>query len=530
MLETQYADSSPETTSLKSPQVLIVDDNVVNLDLLGQMLEAQGLRVLSAPSGEIALRIATAAGPDLVILDVMMPDIDGYETCRRLKADPRTSHLPVIFATARDDAPSLVRAFEAGGVDYINKPLRQEEVTARVRAHLQISRLTRELIDMNRQLTQRSTELTETVATLESEIRQRKRVEEALDTADQKLSAISNLEAERWGIPAFVGQSKTIGKILVDIRRLHNFGSVNVLVTGESGTGKELVARAIHFGSTRSKGPFIAVNCVAIPEELAESILFGHVRGAFTGATMDRKGYFELADGGTLFLDEIGDMPASLQAKLLRVLEDGRVTPLGATKEKQVDVRIVAATNVNLSAQIRTAAFRQDLYFRLAQFLVEVPPLRNRREDIPQLAAHFVRLFAEEMGLPEAQLDPSYLKALSAHDFPGNVRELKNVIERSLIESGGRTLRPDHLLISNKPSHSNLDAPGTSSATPSLETEPLANSLPLNLEAAEAILIKRALAETGGNIAEAARRLGVNRSRIYRKLGETLGGNAELAP
>ncbi len=229
------------------------------------------------------------------------------------------------------------------------------------------------------------------------------------------------------------------------MKRLQNFGSVNVLITGESGTGKELVARALHFGSNRAKGPFIPVNCVAIPEELAESMLFGHIRGAFTGATMDRKGYFEMAHGGTLFLDEIGDMPVTLQAKLLRVLEDGCITPLGSTRERKVDVRVVAATNANLAAQIDSGAFRQDLYFRLAQYTVALPPLRDRREDMPLLAQHFLRLFAAEMGIPTPAMDAEALRLLAAHPFPGNVRELKNVIERALIESGGLQVRAEHL-------------------------------------------------------------------------------------
>jgi DNA-binding NtrC family response regulator len=266
------------------------------------------------------------------------------------------------------------------------------------------------------------------------------------------------------------------------------------------------------------------VNCVAIPEELAESMLFGHVRGAFTGAAMDRKGLFELAHGGTLFLDEIGDMPVSLQAKLLRVLEDGRVTPLGASRHRQVDVRIVAATNADLPAQIAAGAFRQDLYFRLAQFSVEVPPLRERREDVPLLAAHFVGLFAREMGCPTPRIDPQFLSALAAYEFPGNVREMKNVIERALIESGGEELHPKHL----RPVgvrlgvNAGAKAPKAAADAEAPPSEALAEigELPLNLEAAENMLIRRALAETGGNIAEAARRLGVNRTRIYRRLSE----------
>ena len=251
---------------------------------------------------------------------------------------------------------------------------------------------------------------------------------------------------------------------------------------------------------------------MAIPEELAESMLFGHVRGAFTGATMDRKGYFELADGGTLFLDEIGDMPVGLQAKLLRVLEDGRVTPVGATRERQVDVRIVAATNADCSRRSPPARSAQDLYFRLAQFTVEVPPLRERREDVPLLAAHFLKLFATEMGTKPPPLGDATLEALRAYDFPGNVRELKNMIERALIESGGGEIRPSHLRLAHRY--------GSSTPPPKKVVDSdFTRDLPLNLEAAEDLLIRRALSETHGNIAEAAPRLGINRTRIYRRLG-----------
>ena len=230
---------------------------------------------------------------------------------------------------------------------------------------------------------------------------------------------------------------------------------------------------------------------------------------------MDRKGFFELADGGTLFLDEIGDMPVTLQAKLLRVLEDGRIMPLGASREKKVDVRIVAATNADLSRQIAGGSFRQDLYFRLAQFSVEVPPLRQRREDIPLLARHFLRLFSQEMKVPTPLIEPEVLAALSACDFPGNVRELKNIIERAMIESGGEAVCMRHLRLTS-PARRTIEP----AAPAAVEEQGAAMDLPLNLEAAETLLIRRALAETNGNIAEAARRLGVNRTRIYRKLGE----------
>jgi DNA-binding NtrC family response regulator len=497
-----------------------VDDTPANLDLLTQVLEPQGYEILAAASGEIAVKLADKAVPDLILLDVILTGIDGYETCRQLHANATTRDIPVLFISARDETQSLVDAFTAGGVDYITKPFQADEVLIRIRTHLQISQLAR-------QLRRKNEELLAANQRLRDEVNRRERAETALAAADEQLENLSEREAERWGIAGFMGKSKTIDRILRDVRRLQNFGTVNALITGESGTGKELIARAIHFGSAaRSKGPFVAVNCVAIPSELAESMLFGHVRGAFTGATMDRKGYFELAHGGTLFLDEIGDMPPALQAKLLRVLEDGRVTPLGAMRERQVNVRVVAATNVELESKINGGEFRQDLYFRLAQFTVALPPLRDRPEDIPLLAMHFLRLFATDMGLTAPAVDRAVFDALAAHPFPGNVRELKNVIERALMESsGGATLRLEHLHLVTRPgeaappSTSRRRTDGSALTSPG-EARIAGDDLPLNLEAAENLLIRRALTETGGNIAEAARMLGINRTRIYRKLSE----------
>ncbi len=528
------ADSDPPQSGRR---ILLVDDTPANLDLLTRVLEPHAYDILAAPSGEIALEIASRAQPDLILLDIMLSGIDGYETCRRLRADAQTCDIPILFISARDETQSLIEAFEAGGVDFIAKPFHAEEVLIRVHTHLKINQLTRQLRRNNEELELKTAELTAANDRLREEMRRREKAETALKAADEQLSSISDREAERWGISGFIGKSRTINRILHDVRRLQNFGSVNALITGESGTGKELVARAIHFGSTRSKGPFVPVNCVAIPSELAESMLFGHIRGAFTGATMDRKGYFEQAHGGTLFLDEIGDMPAALQAKLLRVLEDGRVTPLGASREKEVDVRIVAATNADLQSQIQTGAFRQDLYFRLAQFTVFLPALRERPEDIPLLAAHFLRLFATEMGVAVPAVHQDVVDALLAHPFPGNVRELKNVIERSLIESGGETVRVEHLHLATQPGQPTKPcastSAGSSSAAAAGSTESLpafaaSTDLPLNLEAAENILIRRALAETGGNITEAARRLGINRTRIYRKLGEQASTTTDM--
>ena len=485
--------------------VLIVDDVPANQNLLRQTLEPHGLEVLLASDGETALQVAERAKPDLILLDIMMPGMDGYETCRRLKAAEVTRGIPVIFITAQHETPNVVEGFRVGGVDYITKPFQAEEVLARVETHLTISRLTRELERKNREL--------------EEQIRRREQAEGALAAADEHLSLLSSREAERWGLAGFIGRSRTLEKILEDIRKLQQAGTISVLISGESGTGKELVARAIHFGGPRSKETFLPVNCAAIPRDLAESLLFGHVRGAFSGANTDQKGYFELADGGTLFLDEIGEMPAALQPKLLRVLEGGRVTPLGATKDRQVDVRVVAASNADFSKKIGTGEFRQDLYHRLARFTVIVPPLRERPEDIPLLAVHFLKLFASEMGRQPPPLSEAALAALRAHPFPGNVRELKNVIERALIESSGTEIRPQHLhfLSSTLPSAATV-RPLASDPSPA---DSVREELPLNLEEAELTLIKRALARTSGNVSKAAELLGVNRARIYRALAET---------
>ena len=312
--------------------------------------------------------------------------------------------------------------------------------------------------------------------------------------------------------------------MLQDVRKLQQAGTISVLITGESGTGKELIARAIHFGGPRSKGPFLPVNCSAIPKELAESLLFGHVRGAFSGANTDQKGYFELAHGGTLFLDEIGEMPVALQPKLLRVLEDGSFLPVGATKEKRVDIRVVAASNADFPKKIAAGEFRQDLYFRLGRFTVVAPPLRERAEDIPLLAAHFLKLFATEMGKPVPPMRTDALEALVGHPWPGNVRELKNVIERALIESGGREIRACHLHLMAGPAFpvATLSSASQGSATAGAPSPPAeTNDRPLNLEQAELVLIRRALQQADGNVSRAAELLGINRARIYRVLAQT---------
>ena len=422
----------------EQPKILIVDDIPANLTLLSNALEPEGYQILAAPSGKVALNIAHRVLPDLIILDVLMPGMDGFETCRRLKKEESTRAIPVIFITAKGETEGVVEGFRAGGVDYIAKPFEQEEVLVRVETHLKINRLTQELLERNR-------DLEAEIAKREQAEQAREQAEDARKTADERLSLISEQEAERWGIAGFVAQSKTMAEIMGRIRKIQTVGTTSVLITGESGTGKELIARAIHFGGPRAGGPFIPVNCPAIPSDLAESLFFGHVKGAFTGANADRKGYFELADGGTLFLDEIGDMSLELQAKMLRVLEDGCVMPIGSRDEKRVDVRILAATNSDLQSKMTEGTFRSDLYYRLAEFTVVAPPLRDRPEDIPLLADHFLYVLSAEMGVEKSALSQEALEALGSHPFPGNVRELRNIIAHALLESGGATIQPEYL-------------------------------------------------------------------------------------
>jgi DNA-binding NtrC family response regulator len=492
------------TTSL-SDLVLVVDDQPANLAILGDLLEPAGFQLLSATNAADALRVARKARPHLILLDIVMPGTDGLSVCRQLKAHEATRDIPVIFITGRTETEIRLAGFSAGGVDYIVKPFEAAEVLARVRTHLDLARARRDLASR--------------LEELRSEVTRREAAETARREADERLSLLSAREARKWNVAGLVGRSRALTALLREVERLQGYGRTGVLLQGESGTGKELVARALHTGSPRSQAPFIPVNCVAVPGELMESMFFGHLKGAFTGATADRKGFFELAHGGTLFLDEIGDMPAALQAKLLRVLEDGRITPLGGSTEKQVDVRVIAATNAHLESKIAAGSFRQDLYFRLARCVVRVPPLRERPEDIPLLAAHFIAHFSAEMSLKPPAIHADALALLADHPWDGNIRELRNVIESALIASGGHEITPAHLrfIKSIAPAHPHALAPAASATPfPSSSAE-----LPQNLDAAERTLIRRAVTQTGGNIAEAARLLGVHRTRVYRALSES---------
>ena len=487
---------------LSGSRILVVDDTPANLDVMGRALETAGYRAMVASSGEVALQLAERFVPDLILLDVVMPGLDGFEVCRRLKQGEATRAIPVIFLTARDDTEDLIEGFRAGGVDYVAKPFRKEEVLVRVQTQLERARLVRVLHEQN--------------AALKAEIAQRQALTSERDKLTDRLSLADRREGLHWGVGEFVGQSRTLKKILDALDLLQDAPSTSVLILGESGTGKELVARAIHAGSDRAAGPFVPVNCASIPRELADSLLFGHMKGAFTGAERDQAGYFELAQGGTLFLDEVGLMPLELQPKLLRVLEDRSIHPLGARESRKVEVRVLAATNADLQVQIEEGNFRQDLYYRLAPFTVQVPPLRERREDIGLLARHFLQVFALEMGIVSPAISPEAVALLEQYEFPGNIRELKNIVERALIESRQGEIRPEHLHL---PASTVAPLPGQ----PPAPAEGIAfAALPPQLDQAlaqtEIALIKRALAQTGENLTAAARLLDTNRNRIYRAL------------
>ena len=415
-----------ESPDLKGARILVVDDTPANLEVVCALLEAEGYDLALATDGPLALKIAAKTRPDLVLLDIMMPGMDGFEVCRRFKEDPALADIPIIFITALDDAEEVVAGFAIGGVDYITKPFRDEEVLARVRTQLHLGHLRRELEARNADLEQQNRELQAKTLALEEEIAARRELK-------SQLSVLSEREAERWGLAGFVGHSSMFKRILDDIELMQENATTSVIISGESGTGKELVARAIHFGSARRQAPFVPVNCASMPAELAESLLFGHVKGAFTGASADRSGFFEMAHEGTLFLDELGEMPLELQAKLLRVLEDGEVWRVGARSGRVINARVLAATNKDLESRVASGAFRQDLFFRLARFTVRVPTLRERRDDIALLTHHFLLALASEMGREPPSLSPQALEMLRA---PWLARQRARAQER-------RRTRPD---------------------------------------------------------------------------------------
>jgi len=411
--------------------VLVVDDDAASLSALFECLRRAGYRVLVAQDGASALERAEHGRPALILLDVMMPELDGFATCRRLKANPTTADIPVLFLTALTDTTEKLKGFEAGAVDYLTKPFQWEEVLARVRTHLRLRQAERDLIAANESLEERvAARTTELKTALDELDRLRQRLEEENSYLQEELGADAR---------SIVGSAPALATVLAQVTRVAR-SDTTVLVTGETGTGKELIARAIHEASPRRNRPLVKLNCAAISAGLVESELFGHVKGAFTGATDKHTGRFQLADGGTLFLDEVSELPLDTQVKLLRVLQEREFEPVGSTKTQKVDVRVIAATNRHLEDVIAKGTFRSDLYYRLNVFPIDVPPLRERRGDIAELARYFIERLSRKVGSDVRTLGAAARERLEAHTWPGNVRELQNTIERALLSSPGTEL------------------------------------------------------------------------------------------
>jgi DNA-binding NtrC family response regulator len=452
---------SPGPTA-PSRSILVVDDDAAILEMAKDLLTDAGFEVETAGSGEEALAQVRERDCDVVLSDIQMPGTDGLELLAELRAiRPDT---PVVMMTAFGSIRSAVSAMRAGALDYVTKPFQTEEL----------------LVALERACERRE---------LETENRWLRR-------AVERTTSFGEL----------AGKSPAMNEIYALIRKISSNRS-NVLITGESGTGKEVVARTIHFTGARKERPFIPINCSAMPEGLLESELFGHVRGAFTGAHASKQGLFETAQGGTLFLDEIGDMPPALQAKLLRVLQDREIRPVGGTESVKVDVRIIAATNQNLEREIEEGRFREDLFYRLNVIPIPIPPLRERVEDIPVLAAAFLRKHAED---DRSRFTEQAMRKLMAAPWPGNARELENCIERALALADSVEIRAGDILVS-----ADEGKPGDGSLHDTLLRLALERSITLH-DLSESY-IEAALEASHGRKSAAAKLLDVNRRTLYRR-------------
>src|SRR5882672_1959045 len=505
------------TAASKDPvSILVVDDTLTNIKLLLDVLGREGYRVLVARNGESGLEQARYARPTVILLDVMMPGMDGLETCRRLKADPALKDIPIIFMTALGDLEDKVKGFSAGGSDYIVKPFQNEEVLARVRTHVQLRQLQLDAIDTNLRLEKRVAERTQELkSALEEVERLKTRLEQENTYLQQEIS-------EHTHHHEIIGNSPALRAVLANVDMVADAGT-SVLIHGETGTGKELIARALHERGRRRARPMVKLNCSAISAGLVESELFGHMKGAFTGASDRRVGRFELANGGTIFLDEISELPLETQTKLLRVLQEGEFEPVGSSKTVKVDVRVIAATNRDLLADSRSGRFRADLFYRLNVFPIELPPLRERRDDIELLAEHFMRRMARKLGKPLDAIESETLRRLQEYSWPGNIRDLQNTIERAAILSSGDSLQVSWALEASSTGAGTVSGPPASngdSHAPKSELEP-GNSDPSSLAEMERQHILAILKKTRGVIegpAGAARLLNLKPSTTRFKI------------
>ncbi|HEY9450797.1 MAG TPA: sigma-54 dependent transcriptional regulator [Gemmatimonadaceae bacterium] len=443
-------------------RILVVDDEPGLRQTVSRILAAEGYDTSAAGQGEEALAMLAEQDADLILCDLRMPKMSGLEFIDAYTG--QNGKALVVAMSAYGDADTAIAAMQRGAYDYIQKPFRAEEVILCVR-----------------------------------KAAEREKLRARIKRLEEELEALRGSE--------IVGHSASFRSALDVARKVARHPST-VLITGESGTGKELVAKLIHQASPRSEASFVAVNCGAIPDSLLESELFGHVKGAFTGAATDKPGLFEEAENGTLFLDEIGELPQTLQVKLLRVLQEGEVRRVGANTSRKVDVRVVAATNRDLAADATAGRFREDLYYRVNVVSVKLPPLRDRREDIPELALHFLRRHGVRLGLEVDTIEPAGMRLLLEHSWPGNVRELENVIERALVLSGGDAIGAEHLTdLVNRPRR----PAEASSADGDL-------SVKRRTEELERRLIRRALERTRGNRTRAARLLDLSHRALLYKI------------
>ena len=439
---------------MRKYRILVVDDEHLIRWSLEQSLKRQGYEVATAASGEDALRALREDPPDLMLLDIQLPGINGLDVLE--KAKEIAEEVIVIMVTALGVLETAVKAMRMGAYDYINKPFNLDELAIVIKKALETGELRRE------------------VQQLRSE------------------------QTRKYGITNLIGSSRHMVNVLAMVQKIARSDASTVLIQGESGTGKELIAKAIHYESARADKPFMAINCAAVPETLLESELMGHEKGAFTDAKAQKKGLFELADGGTLFLDEIGDMEPGMQAKLLRVLEERAFRRVGGTKDIQVDVRIISATNKDLLKAMEERTFRNDLYYRIQVIPVFLPPLRERREDIPTLANHFIAHFNREFGKQVKGISPMAEKFLSEYHWPGNIRELKNVIERAIILENDEILMLEHL------PHEMVAKAGSAGSGPLNLTIPPEG---IDIEDVERELIRQSLEVSEGNQSKAAKKL-----------------------
>ena len=447
--------------------VLVIDDDAYIRSSIGKFLIARGHTVIEAADGEKGVEVVESQAVDIVITDVKMPGMDGFEVFRQVQSvAPETE---VIVITGVKESENAFRALREGAFDFFTKPFKVEELLAAIRRTVRYQALRKE----------------------------KDRVQARLDRMEAQ-------ERERSGLSALIGESEAVVRMKAQIQQVAATDHTTVLIVGETGTGKELVARAVHSESDRAGGPFVPVNCSAIPGGLFESAFFGHKKGAFTDANADQKGHFELADGGTLFLDEIGDMPLEMQVRLLRTLEERCIRPVGSSREIAVDVRVVAATNRVLGVAVREGSFREDLYYRLNVFAIQVPPLRERVGDVLFLARHFLAGYARDLRKPLMGFSKEAEDLLQQQVFPGNVRMLKNAVERAAILCGGGEIDADDL------SFELFEiGPGGDRGV-----EQMVQSLPgdqMSLSASERALLREALRRTGGNQVQAAALLDVSR-------------------